>query len=48
MRVHDKNALILTNVDASGYEDLKRAREEIIDKVKEKFDIVIRQEVLEI
>lgn len=48
MRVHDKNALVLTNVDAQSYHDLASAREIIKAKVFERFGITIEQEVLEI
>lgn len=48
MRVHDKNALVLTNVTASSYTSLAKAREEIISRVQDQFGITIAQEVLEI
>lgn len=47
MRVHDRNALVLTNVNATSYDSLAKAREVIVDRVKEKFGITITQEVLE-
>lgn len=48
MKVHDKNALVLINQSATSYNDLAQAREEIIKKVYEKFNIKIEQEPLEI
>lgn len=48
MRVHDKNALVLTNLDAKSYHDLASAREIIKARVYERFGITIEQEVLEI
>ena len=48
MRVHDKNALVLINESASSYADLAAAREEIIDAVRDKFQIIIEQEPLEL
>ena len=48
MRVHDKNALVLINESAKSYEDLSTAREQIKDKVRDKFRIEIEQEPLEI
>lgn len=48
MRVHDGNALVLVNESASSYQDLADAREEIIDTVRDKFQIIIQQEPLEL
>lgn len=48
MRVHDKNALVLINESASGYDDLAQARSEIVDTVRDVFRIPIEQEPLEI
>ena len=48
MKVHDRNALVLINDDATSYNSLAQARDEIIQCVKDKFDITISQEVLEI
>lgn len=48
MRVHSKNALVLINESASGYNDLAAARDEIIGKVRDMFRIQIEQEPLEI
>ncbi|MGX8680011.1 MAG: UDP-N-acetylmuramate dehydrogenase, partial [bacterium] len=48
IKVHDQNALILTNIAANSYHNLALAREEIIDIVHQKFGITIEQEVLEI
>jgi len=48
MRVHDKNALVLINESATGYEDLALARDEIIGAVRDNFRIQIEQEPLEL
>lgn len=48
IRVHDKNALVLINESATSYADLAAAREEIIGKVRDTFQIIIEQEPLEI
>lgn len=48
MRVHDKNALVLINESATGYNDLAQARDEIIGAVRDKFRIQITQEPLEL
>ena len=48
IKVHDKNALVLINESATGYSDLARARDEIINAVREKYKIEIEQEPLEI
>lgn len=48
MRVHDKNALVLINESATSYDDLARARSEIIGAVRDKFHISIEQEPLEL
>lgn len=48
MRVHDKNALVLINESATGYEDLSAARGEIMGAVRDTFRITIEQEPLEI
>jgi len=48
MRIYEKNALILVNESATSYKDLSDARNEIIDKVRNKFNIRIEQEPLEI
>ncbi|MDD6348731.1 hypothetical protein, partial [Intestinibaculum porci] len=47
MRVHDRNALVLTNVGAKSYHALAKAREDIITEVNKQFGIKIVQEVLE-
>ena len=47
MRVHDKNALVLINESAASYADLDSARNEIIQKVYDKFQILLTQEPLE-
>ena len=48
IRIHDKNALVLINEAATSFDDLARARQDIIDTVHAKFDITIEQEPLEI
>ena len=48
MKIHDKNALVLINESASSYSDLAAARDEIIGAVRDKFQIQIKQEPLEI
>jgi UDP-N-acetylmuramate dehydrogenase len=48
MRVHDKNALVLINESATGYDDLAAARDEIIGKIRDTFRVTIEQEPLEI
>ncbi len=48
MKVHDKNALVLTNQSAESYIELAQARQQIIEAVRQKFGITIEQEPLEI
>ncbi len=48
MRVHEGNALVLVNESATGYADLAAAREEIITAVRDKFQVTIEQEPLEL
>ncbi len=48
MKVHDGNAVVLVNQSAGSYADLAAAREEIIGKVRDKFQIVLEQEPLEL
>ena len=48
MRVHTGNALVLINESATSYADLASARDEIIATVRDKFQVVIAQEPLEI
>jgi len=48
MRVNEKNCLVLINESATGYSDLAEARDEIIDKVRDTFQVQIEQEPLEI
>lgn len=48
IRVHDKNCLVLINESAKGYADLAAARDEIIGKVRDLFQVTIEQEPLEI
>ncbi len=47
-RVHTGNALVLINESATGYADLATAREHIINTVRDKFQVIIEQEPLEI
>ena len=48
MRVYEKNALVLVNDSATGYDDLVAIREEIMQIVFDKFGIKIEQEPLEL
>jgi UDP-N-acetylmuramate dehydrogenase len=48
MRVHEGNAVVLVNESATSYSDLAAAREEIISAVRDKFQIVLEQEPLEL
>lgn len=48
MRVNATNALVLINESATSYADLAAARDEIIGKVRDTFQIRIEQEPLEI
>lgn len=48
MKIHDKNAVVLINQSANSYTDLASAREEIIDTVRDKFQITLEQEPLEL
>jgi UDP-N-acetylmuramate dehydrogenase len=48
MRVNEKNCLVLINESATGYQDLANARDEIINKVRDTFQVYIEQEPLEI
>ena len=48
MRVYEKNALVLVNDSATGYDDLAAIREEIVQIVFGKFGIKIEQEPLEL
>lgn len=47
MRVNEKNCLVLINEAATSYADLAAARDEIINKVRDTFRIIIEQEPLE-
>lgn len=47
-RVSDKAALVLINESAKSYADLAKARQEVIDAVREKFGFVLEQEPVEI
>ena len=48
IRVYEKNALVLVNDSATGYDDLAAIREEIVQIVFDKFGIKIEQEPLEL
>lgn len=48
MRVYEKNALVLVNDAATGYNDLAAIREQIIQTVYDTFGITIEQEPLEL
>lgn len=48
MKVHTGNALVLINESAQNYADLAAARDEIISAVRDKFQITIEQEPLEV
>lgn len=48
IRVYDKNALVLVNESAKSYKELAMARDEVISKVRDKFQIRIQQEPLEL
>lgn len=48
IKVHDEHADVLINQSATSYADLASARQEIIQAVKSKFDIVLEQEPLEL
>jgi UDP-N-acetylenolpyruvoylglucosamine reductase len=42
--VSDKNALVLISDGNASFEDLMKAEQKIIDKVKEKFDVTLVRE----
>lgn len=48
MKVHDGNAVVLINQSATSYSNLASARDEIISKVRDKFQILLEQEPLEL
>lgn len=48
IRVYPHNALVLVNEATTQYSDLAKAREEIIDAVRDMFGIIIEQEPLEL
>lgn len=48
MKIHDGNAVVLINDSANNYADLKLAREEIIGTVRDRFQIILEQEPLEL
>lgn len=44
MKTYENNALVLVNESATSYADLLNFREEIVDKVREKFNVTLEQE----
>lgn len=44
MKIYEKNALVFINESAKGYDDLAAFRQEIIDKVHQRFGITLEQE----
>lgn len=48
MKIHDANAVVLINESARSYLDLADARDEIIGAVRDRFQIILEQEPLEI
>ena len=44
LKLHDKNALVLTNPDGATFADLLEAKQIVIDAVKEKFGITLESE----
>ena len=48
IKVHDKKALVLINQSAKSYQDLASAKQTIIDGVRDKFQVAIEQEPLEV
>lgn len=48
IRVSDKSALVLINESATSYQDLAKAREEIVNKVYDQFGLWLEQEPVEI
>ena len=48
MRISEKAALVLINESAKSYEDLAAAREEIKNTIREKFDLELEQEPVEL
>lgn len=48
MKVHDGNAVVLINESARSYADLSAAREQIVTTVRDKFQITLEQEPLEL
>lgn len=48
IKVHEGNAVVLINESATSYNDLSAARDEIIGAVRDKFQINLQQEPLEI
>jgi UDP-N-acetylmuramate dehydrogenase len=48
IRIHEKNCLVLINESARNYDDLSSARQEIVQKVHDMFNLMIEQEPLEV
>jgi UDP-N-acetylmuramate dehydrogenase len=48
IRVYEKNALVLVNESAKSYKDLKKAKEKIVQKIQQLFDVTIEQEPIDI
>jgi UDP-N-acetylmuramate dehydrogenase len=48
IKVHEGNAVVLINESATSYADLAAAREEIIGAVRDKFQVMLEQEPLEL
>lgn len=48
IKVHEGNAVVLINESATSYADLAAAREEIVARVRDTFQIVLEQEPLEL
>lgn len=48
IKVHSDNAVVLINDSATGYGDLVAARDQIISAVRDKFQIVLEQEPVEL
>ncbi len=44
MKIYEKNALVFINESAKGYDDLAAFRQEIVDKVHDRFGITLEQE----
>lgn len=44
MKIYEKNALVFVNDSAESYDDLAAFRQEIVDKVHQKFGVILEQE----